>query len=67
MTYEADDEPERINISAGVLDDWEVKGDIVKPHEYIFVEEKPVWYDIPNDGLQRLVGRGPSEAAGVDK
>jgi hypothetical protein len=42
-----------ISVAAGTIDDWDVKGELVKPREYVFVKEKPVWFDLPDDGLPR--------------
>jgi hypothetical protein len=60
LTFEADDLNEtRTSIAPGSFDDWEVEDGgkmIPKPVHYLFVKEKPVWFDIPNDGLELYEG-----------
>ncbi|KAK2734456.1 hypothetical protein FQN57_001691 [Myotisia sp. PD_48] len=56
LTYEMNERPGRITLCAGTIDDWEAKGDIVKPAHYSYLGEKAVWFDVPDDGLVRYEG-----------
>src|SRR5436190_12280912 len=53
LVFQYNATPERISLAAGTIDDWDVKGELVKPREYTFIKEKPVWFDLPDDGLQK--------------
>ena len=43
-----------MGIVAGSIDEKSVKGELIKPTEHIFLEEKAGWYDLPEDGLGRF-------------
>lgn len=46
--------PEFASIVVGSIDEKSVKGELKKPTEHIFLEEKAGWYDLPEDGLGRF-------------
>ncbi|EEQ34169.1 DUF636 domain-containing protein [Microsporum canis CBS 113480] len=64
LTYEMDERPDSISLCPGSFDDWDVKGELMKPTDHIFLGEKAVWFDVPNDGLSRFTGddEEPTEA-----
>ncbi|KMP03152.1 hypothetical protein CISG_07659 [Coccidioides immitis RMSCC 3703] len=65
LTFEVDSTPDKISLSPGSFDDWDVQGGkdaFVKPEGYIFAAEKAVWYELPNDGLPRHEKLPPAEA-----
>ncbi|OBT63907.1 hypothetical protein VE03_05966 [Pseudogymnoascus sp. 23342-1-I1] len=47
-------EPGEVCIVAGSIDEGSVKGELMKPTEHIFLEEKAGWFDLPEDGLERF-------------
>ncbi len=51
MKYASDDAT--IGIAAGTMDERSLKGEAMKLTEHIFVEQKPGWYTIPEDGVKR--------------
>ncbi|KAL8926933.1 MAG: hypothetical protein Q9172_001594 [Xanthocarpia lactea] len=51
MKYASDDAT--IGIAAGTIDERSLKGEAMKLTEHIFVEQKPGWYNLPEDGLKR--------------
>ncbi|KAI4284264.1 MAG: hypothetical protein L6R38_001541 [Xanthoria sp. 2 TBL-2021] len=42
-----------IGIAAGAMDEGSLKGEVMKVTGHIFVEQKPSWYEIPEDGVKR--------------
>lgn len=53
MTFQHESKLDEVFIAAGTIDDDSVKGQLPKPSEYIFLKEKALWFDVPNDGLLR--------------
>lgn len=46
--------PKEMSIVVGSIDEGSVKGELMKPTEHIFLEEKAGWFDLPEDGLGRF-------------
>ncbi|WEW56543.1 hypothetical protein PRK78_001989 [Emydomyces testavorans] len=64
LTFEMDATPDKISLAPGSIDDREVKGGkeaFPRPDGYIFAEETAVWFEIPNDGLERHPRLPPGE------
>jgi len=52
-------EKETMWITAGTVDEASVKGVLPRISRHIFVGSKSVWWDVPGDGAERSVERGP--------
>ncbi|OBT84582.1 hypothetical protein VE02_06326 [Pseudogymnoascus sp. 03VT05] len=46
--------PKEMSIVVGSIDEGSIKGEMMKPTEHIFLEEKAGWFDLPEDGLGRF-------------
>ncbi|KAI1944032.1 hypothetical protein LOZ66_000620 [Ophidiomyces ophidiicola] len=69
LTFEMDAFPDNISLAAGSFDDWDIVGGhnaLTKPEGYIYVKQKPVWFDLPNDGLERFEELPPEAQAEKD-
>lgn len=47
-------QPERIWLTAGTFD--EIRGDMGKVEQHIFLREKAPWFEVPEDGILRFKG-----------
>ncbi|EME79328.1 uncharacterized protein MYCFIDRAFT_7410, partial [Pseudocercospora fijiensis CIRAD86] len=57
MSMQYDCYPEKTHLSAGsVVEDVEGVMKILKAGDHIFVADKPAWYTIPEDGVERYDG-----------
>jgi len=67
MLFQYHSSPERVAVSASSIDENGLEGEIPKPWGHIFLKEKAAWFDVPEDGLERLQGWPPGSMEAIDK
>lgn len=50
--------PDGQSVAMGLVDNGYVKAWDAKPTQHIFLKEKALWWDLPDDGLMRHNGAG---------
>ena len=50
------DDPSKVAVAAGTLDDNDAKLQMPQPAAHIFLREKVSWFEVPDDGAKRCEG-----------
>jgi hypothetical protein len=49
-------EPDNLSVTCGTI----TRGNVSAPSQYIFLKDKPVWFDLPENEAKHIDGFGPN-------